>query len=108
MLGNLKKLRAEEQISQKALADSIGITQQSINKYENHNIEPDIDTLIAIADYFNVSIDYLVGRSDVASFISNKDENILSRDELKLISQYRTLCDEKKRIIKLIIESYMK
>lgn len=61
---NLKKLRIKHKISQKQLADVIGVSQQSINKYENHNIEPDIDTLKSLANYFNTSIDYLVGYSN--------------------------------------------
>ena len=44
MLTNLKKLREDASISQKALADAIGVSQQSVNKYEIHNIEPDIET----------------------------------------------------------------
>lgn len=60
---NLKKLRKLFGVSQQQLADVIGVSQQSINKYENHNIEPDIETLIAMADYFNTSVDYLIGRT---------------------------------------------
>ena len=58
MLKNLKALRETASVSQKQLAEAIGISQQSINKYENHNIEPDIDTLIRIADFFDTSVDY--------------------------------------------------
>lgn len=64
LVENLKKLRIKHKISQKQLADVIGVSQQSINKYENHNIEPDIDTLKSLANYFNTSIDYLVGYSN--------------------------------------------
>lgn len=67
MVKNLKKLRAEYGISQQQLADVIGVSQQSINKYENHNVESDIETLGAMADYFNVSIDYLVGHDNARS-----------------------------------------
>ncbi len=67
MVKNLKKLRAEYGISQQQLADVIGVSRQSINKYENHNVEPDIETLGAMADYFNVSIDYLVGHDNARS-----------------------------------------
>lgn len=63
MVKNLKKLRIEQGVSQQQLADYIGVSQQSVNKYENHNAEPDIATLSLIAKYFNVSIDYLVGNS---------------------------------------------
>ena len=61
MLYHLKKLRMERNITQKMLADAIGVSQQSINKYENHNIEPDIETLVRLANYFDTSVDYLVG-----------------------------------------------
>ena len=53
MLPNLKLLRQKRGISQQKLADALGVSQQSINHYENHKIEPDIATLIKIADYFD-------------------------------------------------------
>ena len=51
-------------ISQQALAEALGISQQSVNRYENHKVEPDIDTLIKMADYFGVTVDYLIGRTE--------------------------------------------
>ena len=65
MLPNLKLLRKEYGISQQRLADEIGISQPSINKYENHDIEPEIEILIRLADYFNTSVDYIIGHTDV-------------------------------------------
>lgn len=64
MVKNLKKLRMEKGMSQQALAARLGISQQSVNKYENHSIEPDIATLIAMADLFAVSVDHLIGRAE--------------------------------------------
>ncbi|MBQ4036753.1 MAG: helix-turn-helix transcriptional regulator [Clostridia bacterium] len=52
MVKNLKMLRNQMGISQQGLADALGISQQSVNRYENHKVEPDIDTLIKIADFF--------------------------------------------------------
>ena len=74
MVANLKKLRNEYNISQQQLADVIGVSQQSINKYENHNIEPDIETLKTMAKFFNTSIDYLVGYEDLKTEINNTQE----------------------------------
>ena len=51
MIKNLKALRKEYNISQQQLANIIGVSQQSINKYENHTVEPDIETLKAIATF---------------------------------------------------------
>ena len=65
MLPNLKSLRDEYGISQQKLAEIINVTQQSINKYENQNTAPDVDVLIRMADYFNTSIDYLLGHTDI-------------------------------------------
>ena len=45
MVQNLRKLRLAKGVSQRQLAQAIGTTQQSINKYENHSTEPDIRTL---------------------------------------------------------------
>jgi transcriptional regulator with XRE-family HTH domain len=64
VLKNLKALREEYGISQQRLAEAIFVTQPSINKYENHNTEPEIEILKRIADYFDTTIDYLVGYSD--------------------------------------------
>ncbi len=106
MLKNLKKLHSEKGISQKQLADVISFSQQSINKYENHDIEPDIATLIKIADFFDTSVDYLIGHSEIRRKIEYVQFNDLNIEESKLISGYRKLSAKKKQSIQLIIESY--
>ena len=58
MVKNLKYLRTRYGISQQQLAEIAGVSQQSVNKYENHNIEPDIRTLTAFADFFPTSVDF--------------------------------------------------
>ena len=60
----LKELRTSRKISQVQLAMDLNLTQNSISRYENGEREADYDTLVAIADYFNVSVDYLLGRTD--------------------------------------------
>lgn len=61
---NLKALRESKHISQQKLGELIGVSQQAIHKYENDLAEPDIRTLISLSDYFETSIDYLVGNSE--------------------------------------------
>lgn len=51
-------------ISQTKLSMDLNISQNAISRYENGLREPDFSTLILIADYFNVSIDFLLGRTD--------------------------------------------
>ena len=75
MLPNLKLLRKEYHVSQQALADAIQVSQPSINKYENHNIEPEIAVLKRMADYFNTSIDFIVGHTTAA--VSNTQKFIV-------------------------------
>ncbi len=60
----LKKLRKEKNISQLKLAMDLDMNQNTISRYENVEREADYKTLIRFAEYFNVSLDYLLGRTD--------------------------------------------
>lgn len=60
----LRELREERGLSQIKLAIDLDLNQNSISRYETGEREMDYVTLIRIADYFNVSLDYLLGRSD--------------------------------------------
>lgn len=60
----LRELREKRHISQLKLAMDLGMNQNSISRYENGKREADYNTLIAFANYFNVSIDYLLERTD--------------------------------------------
>lgn len=106
MLINLKKLREDASISQKALADAIGVSQQSVNKYENHNIEPDIETLIRIADFFETSVDYLIGHTSVRRRIEEVHVFELNDRESKVMEQYRSLTSKQKACVNVVMESY--
>lgn len=89
MLKNLKALRTRAGISQQQLADLVIVSQQSINKYENHEVEPNLATLCAIADYFDVSVDYLVGRTDVEKRSEPTVFCELNAEEQALIQNFR-------------------
>ena len=60
----LKKLRKQKNISQLKLAIDLDMNQNTISRYENMEREADYATLIRLADYFDVSLDYLLGRSE--------------------------------------------
>lgn len=66
----LKELRTSRGISQLKLALDLNMNQNSISRYETGVREADYNTLIAFADYFNVSIDYLLERTDNPTFLS--------------------------------------
>ena len=61
---NLSLLRKEKNMEQMLLAKVLGMSQQTISRWENNVVEPDIKSLIKIADYFDVTTDYLLGRVD--------------------------------------------
>ena len=65
---NLKKLRKEHGISQIKLALDLNTSQNNISRYETGDREPGIAELIKLAEYFDVSIDYLVGRTENPKF----------------------------------------
>ena len=56
----LKELRKAKGLSQTQLANELGMIHQTYSNYENEKREPNIATLIKLADYFDVSVDYLI------------------------------------------------
>ena len=58
----LKDLRIKKQVQQQTLADLLGITTRALRFYEDGSREPNIERLIVLADFFDVTLDYLVGR----------------------------------------------
>jgi len=68
----LKQLREEKSLSQKDIAEYLGLTRQAVASYELAKREPDYDVLKKLADYFGVSVDYLLGR------VKCKDVNALT------------------------------
>jgi len=66
----LKQLRLESKLTQKELAHIIGVSESTIGMYERNQREPAFEVLEAIADYFNVDMDYLTGRSSVRRSVS--------------------------------------
>jgi transcriptional regulator with XRE-family HTH domain len=88
---NLKALREAKNVSQQKLADKIGTNQQNIHRYENGYYEPDINTLKLLADFFETSIDYLVGATDIKNKIEPTSEYNLNDEEGATIKRLRQL-----------------
>lgn len=108
MLKNMRVLRDEYNISQQKLAEAIGVTQPSINKYENHDIEPDITTLIKIADFFDTSVDYVIGHTHIRRKIEEVCKYALNEQEALLMDGYRALPDSSRQIIHDLITDMLK
>ncbi len=101
-----KNLRLRDNLSQQELADKLGVSKSSISMYENGNREPDLETLEKIADFFNVDMDFLIGRKE------KERENIIYvqepsyEDVEKLIARNgkKMSTEEKMKLIKMLTE----
>lgn len=79
-------LRNQRRLSQQFLADQLGLSKSSVNMYERGEREPKIETLELIADYFNVDLDYLIGKSDIPlkHTLSADPDTVLVNDDPEL------------------------
>lgn len=86
----LKKLRKDKNLSQLEVAKYLGTSQQNYCRYENGDNEPDINTLIKLATFFHVSVDYLIGNEQ-----PNKvDLTSLSETKKDCIEEIQSLTEE--------------
>lgn len=98
----LKQLRIERKISQKKVAEFLNINQRTYASYENNEREPNSKLLIAIANFFNVSIDFLLG---VPQNENNITENyFLQVDEVEMLKKYRQLNSDGKKHLNSTID----
>ena len=79
----IKELRLARGINQVKLAEALGVTKQSVSNWENDNIQPSIEILIKLAEYFCVSTDYLLGLEEKITL----DVSNLSAEEIAHIQQ---------------------
>lgn len=86
----IKELRKKNKITQTELAKGIGSSTQAISMYEKGERNPKIDKIQALADFFNVSVEYLMGLSDqphVPKYETNKGVNRLPATGLSPLSE---------------------
>lgn len=93
-----KQLRRDKDIAQEQMADLLGLSRSAIGMYEQGKREPSLVMLQKIADYFGVSVDYMLGRKSPA--LSNADVNLLTK--------YRLLDDYGRDLVNSIIETYLR
>jgi transcriptional regulator with XRE-family HTH domain len=61
---NIKKLRLARGINQIEFGKALGVSKQCVSNWENDNVMPSVEMLVKIADFFNVTTDYVLGRND--------------------------------------------
>lgn len=100
----LKELRNAKGVSQQELADIIHVTQQSVFKYEHDMAEPDLDLIIACAKYFDTSVDYLIGYSDVPTRYESFPSDAITPFEYRLVEYYRRLSPTMKNLVEGVVD----
>lgn len=85
----LKALRKEHKLSQKEVGKILGISESGYGYYEQGRNEPSIDMINKLADRYNVTADYLLGRSDSPGSEENKESEFDPMDEInRLLKEY--------------------
>jgi len=83
----LKDIRKQRKLTQKQVADYLQTSQQAYNYYENEKYEPSIDMLIKLADLYNTSIDFIVGRDRV------NDVGYLNNTQIECVKMIKQLTE---------------
>lgn len=104
---NLRLLRNQKNLSQQKLADILHISQQSVYKYEKGITTPDFQTLMRMADFFDTSIDYLIGYTDIPHKIEPVTEHKLNPDEEDLIQKYRSVPSSFRKAVQMVMDEYL-
>lgn len=106
MLGDkLKKLRMTRNLNQKEVAEAIGVSVGMVSKYESGLKNPSVDTLTKLADYYNVSIDFLKGNENQMSeleiefpegvqLLKKALNNLTQKDRTKMVKLMNVFIDD--------------
>lgn len=101
MLGKrIKKLRKEKNLTQVELSKIIGVTTSMVGMYETDARKPSYEVLLKIAEYFNVSTDYLLGKEDdykINTIAAHHDGENFTEEELEEIEQFKEFIKNRKR-----------
>lgn len=87
---NLTKIRKDANKSQKEISEYLKVARSTYNGYELEKSEPNIETLIKLADYYNVSVDYLIGRE------FKNEVGYLTEEEINFVKTFLLLNEQNK------------
>lgn len=101
----LKELREERGFTQSEVAKAIGGTQSNLAKWEKETVQPSAEFIIKLSNFFGVSTDYLLGRTDdLGIMVPLSVPSHLSYEEQKLLEGYRKLPPNLQQTIQELIE----
>ncbi len=107
-MNRVKYLREEKNMLQEDLAKVLEVTQKTISNYENETRDIPTEVLKKLSDFFDVSIDYILGKTDIRN---QKQENDINEELLKVgfdIKNYNPPTDKQKEQIKALLEVILK
>ena len=97
----LKKLRKELRLTQYQVADLLYISRASYSAYERGTRQPPLETVLGLADFFDVSADYLLDRTEVPYSLSR-----LTREEIDIVCRLPSIPEDVKHLIRRIISKH--
>lgn len=103
----IRELRLEKGLSQAEFAKKIGTSQRNVSKYENEQLDLSTEILLSICAFFQISADYLLGRSDdlgVVTIQSGAPE--LTPEEKELVRRFRPLARPLKDLIFSMLDTW--
>ena len=117
LVENLYRLRKAHHYTQQQMSDLLNISRQAYSNYETSKRTPDLDSLIRLADIYNLSLDQLVnhpctkdgmvleqkGPFTPAMEIETADTIYLTREEVDMIKSFRNLSEEDKRLVRKLL-----
>lgn len=95
----LKQLRKERKVPQKVVAEYLGITQAAYANYESRKRCPDSESLVKLANYFNTTVDYIIGNSDIKEKTPSEESVGLDDFTYAMYRQSKDLSEEAKKML---------
>lgn len=109
MRGKLKELRESRHLTQTGMGARIGVTQQNISRYENDVSTMPVEMLLEAADFFNVTTDYILGRSEVKRNLQEQMQVSQAIEEyFDLVEMYQDLDERDREVVRSTILTMIK
>lgn len=93
----IAELRKEKHLNQVGLAMKLNVSQKMISAYENGTHQPSVDTLIQMSNIFNVSVDYIIGKTNVKAPADILLKDGLTSDEIELLNLFKDMDKDKQK-----------
>ena len=102
-MNRIKELRKSAKLSQEELAEKFGVERATISRWENQKHDPSIADLVRLADYFNVTVDYLLGKTnDPVPHLGKSGAVLAAHRE----NPFADVTDEEARMIEAVLSAY--